>query len=182
MAASAPPPRSSDSIAFVGAGARPAARARGNPQNLLSGAADWKVLVDLRQILVFPDHITKTRLRPDIVLWSDSTRRLVVGELTVPLESNVLAAHERKSRKYEDLVLECERAGWRTHFFAVEVGCRGFPTSSLSKFLSSLGLAGRRKSQWVDKICDKAESASFWVWCKRAHPWDPGPLRPTIQQ
>ena len=75
--------------------------------------------------------------------------------------------------------MECERVGWKVYFFAIEVGCRGFPTSSLSKFLSSLGIVGKRKSQSIDRICDRAEQASFWIWCKRAEAWDPGPLRLT---
>ena len=111
--------------------------------------------------------------------WSDTSPRLLIAELTFPLERNVLEAHERKARKYEDLVLECEQASWTTHILAVEVGCRGFPTSSLGKFLRRLGMPGRRKSQLTDKVCDKAESASFWIWCKRSNHWNPGLLGPT---
>ena len=126
--------------------------------------------MDLDKSLAFPSHIVDTRLRPDIVLWSETARKVVVGELTVPLEANVLDAHERKGRKYENLLLECEQAGWSTHFFAIEAGCRGFPTGSLCKFLSCLGFAGRRKTKVTDLVCERAESASFWIWCKRSDP------------
>ena len=170
-------------ISFVCAGARPQVPKSGmNSRSLLAGPTDWSVRVDLEQSLAFPSHIAETRLRPDIVLWSDSDRRLVIGELTVPLEANVLEAHERKTKKYENLVLECEASGWRVHFFAIEVGCRGFPTPSLSRFLGCLGAAGKNRSRTVEKVCDRAESASFWIWCKRADVWDPSPLRPVAPQ
>ena len=35
-------------------------------------------------------------------------------------------AHERKSRKYEELLLEAEQNGWRIELWPIEIGCRGF--------------------------------------------------------
>ena len=84
-------------IAFIKAGRRPPAqKARYAPRSVLAGTADWVVRVDLDRSLVFPSHIAETRLRPDIVLWSDSQQQVIIGELTVPLERNILDAHERK--------------------------------------------------------------------------------------
>ena len=42
--------------------------------------------VDLEKKLVFPG-IVQTNLRPDIVLWSETGKKLVVIKLTVPWET-----------------------------------------------------------------------------------------------
>ena len=60
----------------------------------------------------FPSDILLTRLRPDLVLVSRSTKVGILGELTVPWEDNVEEAYERKYEKYEELILQCEERGW----------------------------------------------------------------------
>ena len=149
--------------------------------SLLIGSTDWDARVDRGNALVFPENIVGTSLRPDSVIWSDSIKRIIIAELTVPLERCVLDAHERKCKKYEHLVQECKESSWKVDFFAVEVGCRGFPTSLLSFFLGSIGLQGRSRSSAIDEICNRAESVSFWIWCKRGDvAWDPGHFRPQL--
>ena len=44
----------------------------------------------------FPDHVTSTSLRPDIVLSSVSSRQVLLIEPTVPLEDRIEEANERK--------------------------------------------------------------------------------------
>ena len=51
---------------------------------LLYGAIDWKVSADLKTSLKFPVHIIQTEKRSDIVAWSDSKKRVLLIELTVP--------------------------------------------------------------------------------------------------
>ena len=46
--------------------------------------------------LRFPEHIVETTLRPDIVLFSDSTKQVVLLDLTVPWEERMEEANERK--------------------------------------------------------------------------------------
>ena len=49
---------------------------------VLHRTADWKLLSDLGDKLVFPSFITITRLRPDIVLFSNSIKTGIILELT----------------------------------------------------------------------------------------------------
>ncbi len=63
-------------------------------------------VVDLEQQLKFPNHIVTTTLRPDVVLLSESTKQVVLLELTVPWEDRLEEAFERKLAKYEGLVSE----------------------------------------------------------------------------
>ena len=55
-------------------------------QSILSSAIDWQIRVDLGKQLKFPAHIKTSRLRPDIIIYSDSTKQIILVELTVPWE------------------------------------------------------------------------------------------------
>ncbi len=54
-----------------------------------------------------------TTLRPDILLVSEVTRNIVMLELTVLWEDHLEEAHERKKMKYEELVIDCRKQGWK---------------------------------------------------------------------
>ena len=54
--------------------------------SILDGTTGWNMEVDLGKRLVFPD-IVHTTLRPDIVLWSRTGKKLIAIELTVPWET-----------------------------------------------------------------------------------------------
>lgn len=84
------------------------------PSRLVPYTQDRRIRVDLGSMLQFPSEITKTSLRPDIVMWSSSTKTVLLIELTVPWEEGVEAAFKRKRLKYSDLIAECKEACWRT--------------------------------------------------------------------
>ena len=65
--------------------------------------SDWKVESDIRRKLVFPPDISTTNL-PDMLIWSEKKKKGNIVELTVPWETAVDEAHERKLLKYEELV------------------------------------------------------------------------------
>jgi len=75
--------------------------------SLLDPVGVWQLASDLEQQLVFPAEIVVTTLRPDIVIWSLPLKSVVLIELTVPFETNMDVAHERKLRRYEELVAQC---------------------------------------------------------------------------
>ena len=134
---------------------------------LLVGTAGWKFLSDLDRRLVFPAHITMTRLRPDIVIYSDSAKTVIMIELTCPSEENFQKQHLAKLARYTDLEADCEIAGWKVHLFAVEVGARGYPAQSLSACLRTLGLKNRPLRKCVQEAGDEALRTSFHVWVWR---------------
>ena len=79
-------------------------------------------------------------------------------------EENFNWAHQRKLEKYEDLREQCVRNGWIKNVFAIEVGCRGFIANSTSTFLTNLGFPSSDKRKYVEKIQDKTQTASAWIW------------------
>ena len=133
----------------------------------LSGARDWKLQADLGQRLCFPAEILSTNLRPDLVLWSTSLKLVYIIELTVPWESAVEEAFERKKLRYAELAAEVQQQGWKARVRPVEVGCRGFVATSTSRLLRELGVRGKAHREAVKDCSIAAEKGSQWLWIKR---------------
>ena len=139
--------------------------------NALSSAADWEVRADLGKRLKFPVHIVQTALRPDIVIFSNKRRKIIMLELTVPWEENAEETHERKKLKYDELVELCKNNGWKAKCTPIEVGSRGFVARSLCNALSDIGLTGSEKRKVINKIIKTAERSVNWLWLKRNSSW-----------
>ena len=157
-------------INFIRAGEKPRKTPRAT-SGLLNTAQDWQLSVDVGSQLKFPQHVVKTTLRPDIVLVSEATKNVVMLELTVPWEERMEEAFERKREKYDSLVSDCHRRGWKARCLPVEVGCRGFSGQSLYRAYTALGITGERRRRAIRNNTEAAEKASRWLWIKRADPW-----------
>ena len=139
-------------------------------QSILKTARDWLLKVDLPESpLVIPPHIASTNQRPDIILTSDVTKRLIIVELTVPVEGRSSLSYQMKTEKYETGVAEAaELKGWKTSIYAVEMGCRGFPAFSMSRMLKEMGYTGRLRKDILKKLSRIAEECSMHIW-KSSH-------------
>ena len=152
-------------IQFVPAGSKArVGRKPGADTGLLLSTKDWVFLSDLDRKLVFPPHIYRTLLRPDIVIYGVAEKVIIMVELTCPCEENIAARHEEKLTRYSDLAASCRENGWRVHLFAVEVGARGFTAQSLTSCLRALGLKNRPLKNCVKAVGDEALRTSFWIW------------------
>jgi hypothetical protein len=143
---------------------------------ILATAKDWDLRVDLKRQLRFPPEVAITRLRPDVVLMSRTTKQLVILELTVSWEERMEEAYERKRAKYQPLLDECQQRGWKTWNFPVEVGSRGFAGQSLWRAFSRLGVTGATRRKAITDICRQGEAASQWLWQKREQRWAAKPV------
>jgi len=72
-------------VSFIKAG-ETTGRGEKQQASILDGTTGWNMEVDLGKKLVFPD-IVQTTLRPDIVLWTKTGKKLIAIELTVPWET-----------------------------------------------------------------------------------------------
>ena len=117
---------------------------------------------------MFPPQILETAKRPDIIIYSESTKTVIIIELTVPIEQNLANANIRKKCKYSELVAECENRSWTTHYFPVEVGCRGFYNTSLPKCLAALGIPKGKRKNILDHAAKTALRASYIIWLCRS--------------
>ena len=106
-------------------------RKRTPPVGILHHASDWILLADLKKTYCFPVHIAFTQLRPDITIFSNSLRKVILIELTCPCEENMESWHGTKIDKYSALKTIIESKGWCVELFAVEVGARGYCSRSV---------------------------------------------------
>ena len=131
-------PRKS-SISFVKPG-QSSVRRTNKAFGLLEKARDWVLLADIGDCkLIFPSEIFCTSERPDIVLYSSNKKTVILIENTSGCEENQSENHGLKTDKYRDLVEAIRGNGWVCHFFAIEVGARGFNSTHVPFCLKSLG-------------------------------------------
>ena len=133
---------------------------------ILHSANDWTLLLDIDGQLSSPPEIVFTNLRPDIVIWSQRSKTVIIGELTVPWEDNFDIANEFKQLKYTDLIEECVLRGWKVYSFHFEVGSRGYISKMCTIFLSKIGIGTRQRKSVLHKISQTATKASAWIWKK----------------
>lgn len=74
-------------------------------------SSDWKLSVNLKRQLVFPQDVAVTSLRPNIVLLSKSTKAIIAAEPTLPWEEELDMSHKLKKAKYQNLI-EAVTKGW----------------------------------------------------------------------
>ena len=134
----------------------------------LTSTKDWQMSVDIGKSLKIPTEITFTNLRPDITLISNQSKQIGIVELTVPNEDRIEISGELKRQKYEQIAQDGKLNGWRVKIWAVEVGCRGFPATSLAYFLKDIGYKGKEKKEALEKIGQAAQYASHTLW-KASH-------------
>ena len=87
-------------------------RKRSPPVGILHHASDWVLIADLNSNYCFPVHIAFTQLRPDITIFSNNLRKVILIELTCPCEENMESWHSTKINKYLALKIIIESNGW----------------------------------------------------------------------
>ena len=159
-------------IIFVKAGEKKKKIVKSVPRTYMEGARDWRLQVDLDRKLKVPHNIVETELRPDMLLISETSKRMGVIELTVPSEDRVEVSGELKKTKYTVLQQEAKKNGWSVQIWAVEVGCRGFPAASMATLMKDIGVTGAERKRKLRKLGETAERASKWLWnCSRRKEW-----------
>ena len=152
-------------IDFVPQGSKVPDRKKTSEDTEGQSGGQWEVAADLEGCKrFFPIPTTK---KPDLVIWSEEEKEVHLVELTVPHEDNISMAHERKERRYDTLVEECEEAGWKATHFPVEVGCRGFIATSVRKWMRVAGLGPKKENAMMKALQETVEKASHWIWLKR---------------
>ena len=116
----------------------------------------------------FPQHITPTNLRPDLVWWSEQQKVLWILELTISFKIMMENAHQTKTAKYMDLVEEVRLGGYRAECIAFEVGSRGLLIESeLIQLRDALSAPGKDLTELAGSLSRSAILGSFKIWCSR---------------
>ena len=159
-------PNKRNAIHFVKAG-KPPPKAKTNPTGILHLSSDWVLISDTGCNYIFPIHIALTELRPDVVIFSNFLRRVILLELTCPCEENMSSWHSTKLSKYGSLVEIIRNNNWSVDLFAVEVGARGFASYSLKSTLQKLGLPNNLLRQTIKALGKISMECSFYIWMHR---------------
>ena len=157
-------------IKFVKKGTR-VKNKNSSPSGILHQASDWVLLGDLDGSFSFPSHIAFTELRPDIVIFSNKLKRVILIELNCPCEENMEAWHNAKVNKYMPLKSVTENNGWNVDLFAVEVGARGYCSRSVLCCFKSLGLRNRTINTTIKQLSKCSMECSFCIWLARNKAW-----------
>ena len=136
-------------------------------QSLLDGADDWECTADLKGWNRHPEIISKSGMRPDIVIHSQSTKQVIMIELTVPYESRMEEAQMYKTEKYADLASSLKSEGYQAKVLATEIGARGFIGGSAYNLMKQLSVEGREKTRALRAMAEAAERCSSWIWSRR---------------
>ena len=137
-------------------------------KNLLEPANDWQLLIDFDCCrMTFPPIIVSTSERPDIVVWSSSTKTVILVELTCPAEENFAKANTYKTRRYAPLMEQIDQAGWTGHCRTIEAGARGLISHRFHKTLRELSLSSKEASQACKDISLISAKCSYGIWLAR---------------
>ena len=160
------PPKLNNSVPFVKEGTH-VTNCKSNPTGLLHLANDWIMDADLSSAYKFPSHIAETSQRPDIYLYSNSLKRVILIELTCPCEENFNERHQEKLDRYIPLVAIIKSNSWIPSLFCIEVGARGYCSRTVITLLRSLGLPPKRSKLAIKDLGYVSTRASFNIWLSR---------------
>ena len=76
-----------------------------------------------------PPDVLVTTFRPDLFLINETSRIIVMVELTCPWDGNIASSHDFKSEKYSPLVADLSRH-YSVRYYPVEISVRGQVTKS----------------------------------------------------
>ena len=120
-------------------------------------------IVDLTSIeYSFPCHIVATDLRPDIIYWDETTKKVSLTELTVCYDTLFEGVIKRKEERYQKLLDTFQDAGYTESLVTVEVGSRGIPNpAGFLKLRSNLGLSRSTLAYLMVSASRQAITGSF---------------------
>ena len=137
------------------------------PVGILHQGSDWVLPVDLDSNYRFPINIAFTQLRPDITIFSNVLRKVILIELTCPCEENMESWHSTKINKYLALKATIESNGWSVELFAVEVSARGYCPKSILGYLKKLGFNNTLTRNNIKHFSKSSMECSFCIWLAR---------------
>ena len=85
-----------------------------------------------------PPTVVPTQQKPDLCFIDFNKKDIILIELTVPFETNIAEAHQRKQDRYAGLVHDIREAGWNPVEICLEIGSRGLITPENKKRLMDM--------------------------------------------
>ena len=125
-------------------------------------------------VSTIPLPCTQTNLKPDICIYDENNKKILIMELTIPFEFGIEKAHKYKVDKYSSLITDIRSNGYEVEFLAIEVGSRGFISSDnnqrLKQMLGYLHERNTRPHEFRDRLSKMALVSSFAIYCAKDEP------------
>ncbi len=155
-------------VRFIRAGGIPPRSMARKNFGILHEARDWTCDFHLPELhkdstYQFPSDVDITSLMCDGYIISHSKRICIILELTVPMEENIEYWHQTKLDKYGTL----HSTGWKLHYFAIEIGCRGFVPNRFSGISRQLGFDSLEFKRLRDNLQLVSRKCSYVIWLNR---------------
>ena len=136
--------------------------------DVFEGVKDWVIVCDEdERKKEFPQHISNTSQRPDIVVYSDSKKKVFLIELTCGDESKFENQRARKETRYSQLLANIDATDWSSQLFTVEVGCRGFYHHTLPRLFNFFKVPKHLKKKALNEAAMIALRCSYTIWLSR---------------
>ena len=117
--------------------------------------------------LVIPSFITVSQLRPDIVIYSISTKTVILLKFTFLCEENIRGWHNKKFVKYHSLSLAMVSNGWSVHWFPIKVGARAYCSVTVKSCIMRPGFCATLVKFTLKSLSVTSLKASFQIWLSR---------------
>ena len=121
-----------------------------------------------------------TNLIPDLCLFWETSKQLIIVELTVAFELNINDAHNRKMNKYAGVVSDIQSHGFQCDIIALEIGSRGYVSpdnQNRLKQILKLSHNPVKFKKFRDDISKLSILSSFAIYHTHNEPsWDGYPL------
>ena len=98
--------------------------------------------------------------KPDLVIINRRDRKIVIMELTSPLEGNIEAAYQRKMTKYTPLKIDLEEKGYSVSLVPFEIGSRGYVSQRNRENLINIFVAYKINYNAI-KLCKELSKISL---------------------
>ena len=115
---------------------------------------------------MFRPEIYGTPARPDIIIWSYASRRVILIELTCPAEEGIQAAKTRTLKRYAPLCSNIPKS-WSSTLMTIEVGARGFVGNSVRSCFRKLGLPNRDVTLLCKSLSQVSARCSYAIYLSR---------------
>ena len=92
----------------------------------------------------------------------------MIIELTVPFETNICLAHERKAEKYSGLIAGLEESGFKCVFVSFVIGARGIAAQGSCQSIRTLCKSSRKETNaFVKELCHVVLKCSYVIFRER---------------
>ena len=88
-------------------------------------------------------------------------------ERACPCEENMEVWHQKKFQKYEPLSTSIKSNSWSVSLFAIEIGARGYCSTTVKSCLCRLGFSGKLLKSTIKKFSWSSLKVSFQIWLSR---------------